>query len=130
MALQLSRWTTLVGYFGLLILLLNWFSWISPPQQVPRALILIVLVVPLMFPLRGLLHGKTYTHAWTSFLSLFYFAIGVDIAYTVPADRWLATAMTVFSLLLFTGSIFFPYYTKKAKKARQENPHTAPPKTS
>ena len=116
MALKLSRWTALIGYFGLLILLLNWFSWISPPHQVPRALILIVLVVPLMFPLRGLLHGKTYTHAWTSFLSLFYFAIGVDIAYTVPADRWLAIAMTTFSLLLFAGSIFFPFYTKKARQ--------------
>jgi len=114
-AVSISRWVTLLSYFGLLFLLLNWFSWISPPVQVPRALLIIILVVPLLFPLRGLLHGKTYTHAWTSFLSLFYFAIGVDIIYTIPADRTLALAMTGLSLLLFTGCICFSHFTKKAK---------------
>lgn len=117
MPVLLSRWAALIGYFGLLALLLNWFTWISPPVKVPRVMILVVLVVPLLFPLRGLLHGKTYTHDWTSFLSLFYFAIGVDIAYTIPASRTLALLMTALSLLLFVGCIFYPYSLKKARAA-------------
>lgn len=109
----IARWTALVGYFGLLIVLLNWFTWLSPPTQFPRAFLLIVLVVPLLFPLRGLLHGRTYTHSWTSFLSLLYFAIGIDVAFNNLPDRLLALSVVLFSLLLFIGCVFYAYYEKR-----------------
>lgn len=115
----IARWATLLGYFGLLALLLNWFSWIAPTTNVPRALPLIVLTVPLLFPLRGLLHGKTYTHAWVSLLALPYFAIGVDVAFNRLDQRWLGLAMIFFSLLLFIGAVFFSYSMKKIRKAQQ-----------
>lgn len=109
----LARWTTLLGYFGLMTLLLNWFIWISPPTEIPRAFLLIVMVVPLLFPLRGILHARTYTHSWVSFLSLFYFAIGVDVAFNQPLQRTLGMIMLVLSLLLFFGSVYFAYYEKR-----------------
>ena len=108
-----ARWATLVGYFGLLILLLNWYTWLSPPTQVPRAMLLIVLLVPLLLPMRGLLHARPYTHAWTSFLSLGYFALGVDIVYTSQVDRVLGALQIVFSVLLFFGCVFFPRYARQ-----------------
>ena len=114
----LARWVTLAGYFGLLALLLNWFTWLSPPVSVPRALPLIVLTVPLLFPLRGLLHARTYTHAWVSLLALPYFAIGIDVAFNRSDQRWLGLTMVLCSLLLFTGSVFFSYSAKKIRKAQ------------
>lgn len=114
----LARWLTLAGYFGLLALLLNWFTWLSPPASIPRALPLIVLSVPLLFPLRGLLHARTYTHAWVSLLALPYFAIGIDVAFNRSDQRWLGLTMVLCSLLLFTGSVFFSYSAKKIRKAQ------------
>ena len=111
----LARWCTLVGYYGLLVLLFNWHTWLSPPTQVPRAMLLIVLLVPLLFPMRGLLHGRAYTHAWTSFLSLGYFALGIDVVYTVEVDRVLGGLQIVFSVLLFVGCIYFPRYARLAR---------------
>jgi len=64
-----GRWTTLFGYFGLLILIVNWFTWIAPPQQVPRSFLLIALAGPLLFPLRGIIHGRRYTHPGTTTLN-------------------------------------------------------------
>ena len=110
---HIARWTALTGYFGLLILLLNWHTWLSPPTLVPRALLLIALLIPLLFPMRGLLHARPYTHAWTSFLSLFYFAIGVDIVYTSEVDRTLGALQIVFSVLLFFGCVFYPKYRRQ-----------------
>lgn len=111
----LARWVTLVGYFGLMILLLNWHTWLSPPTQVPRALLLIVLLVPLLFPMRGLLHARVYTHAWTSFLSLGYFALGIDIVYTSEVDRTLGVLQIFFSVLLFFGCVYYPRYARMAR---------------
>ncbi len=106
--LALSRWVTLIGYFGLLIVLLNWFVWIAPPSRVPRSFLLIVLLVPLLVPLRGLLHARRYTHQWVSFLSLFYFMVGVDVYFNPGAGQsWLGALTIIFSLLLFVGCVFF-----------------------
>ena len=115
--LTLFRWMTLVGYFGLLLLLLNWHTWYSPPTHVPRALILIVLLIPLLFPLRGLLHAKPYTHQWASYLTLPYFAIGIDVAYTIESEIGLASLQILFSLLMFTGCVFFARFSNHSSDA-------------
>ncbi|MFZ1643576.1 MAG: DUF2069 domain-containing protein [Candidatus Contendobacter sp.] len=101
------RTVALIGYFGLFGLLLLWFAWLEPPVQLPVALALILWVGPLLFPLRGLLHGRFHTHAWTSFLALFYFAFGVFHAAGPMARPWLAWLEIGFSTLLFLGAIFY-----------------------
>jgi len=113
---QIARWMTLLGYFGLLGLILNWFSWIAPPETVPRALPLFVLTVPLLFPLFGLLHGRVYTHAWVSLLALPYFAIGIDVAFNRSDQRWLGLAMVATSLAFFTGAVLYSYMAKRLRK--------------
>ena len=101
------RWVALIGYFGLFGLLLLWFAWLEPPGLSPVALALILWAGPLLFPLRGLLHGRPYTHAWTSFLALFYFAFGV-FHVSGPMERpWLAWLDIGFSALLFFGAICY-----------------------
>ena len=97
----------LAGFFGLLGTILLWHAWLAPAGKYPVALILIVLLVPLLIPLRGLLHGRSYTHAWASMLSLFYFCLGIMHAWSEPATRGYGLALTAFSLMFFCGTIFY-----------------------
>lgn len=109
---MLSRWCALIGHLGLIALLLSWFTWLAPPENVPRVVVIVLLVVPLLFPLRGMLHARRYTHQWVSFLALFYFMVGVDASFNHgEGQAWLGYLTVVFSLMLFVGSIFFARLT-------------------
>ena len=104
---RIAYWVALCGYFGLLVLLLAWLGWISPPRTLPVSVALFFMTVPLLFPLRGLLHGRPYTFAWASFLSLIYFIHGVVEAYSSPGDRYLALLEILFSLAFYSGSMLY-----------------------
>ncbi len=118
--IEISHSITLAGYFGLLILLLNWFTWYSPPQEIPRSLVLIFVVVPLLTPLRGLLYGKRRTHQWANFLALPYFAMGIDYAFNYGVDAHLGWLVILFSLMFWIGCIYYSKYTGpvRTNKAR------------
>jgi len=103
---SVARWTALSAYFALLAMTLAWYAWISPPEKLPTALVLIALVLPLLLPLRGLLNARIYTHQWTIFLALFYFVLGVAHA-AVPAERLFGIAVIIASLSLFTACVAF-----------------------
>ena len=113
-----ARGIALFGYFGLMFLLLAWHSWLAPSQRFPVALTLIVLVVPLLFPLRGLLHGHPYTYAWTSFLALFYFVLGVGVAWADPAERVYGLLEILFSVTLWGGAIAYARFRSRELRAR------------
>ena len=118
-ATTLARAVTLSGYFGLLILLLAWNTWLAPSRYFPTALVLIVLVVPLLVPLRGLLHGRVYTHSWVTFLAVFYMTLGIAEAVANPAQRYLAVLETVFSLMLLLGA---SWYARCARRQHSDVP--------
>lgn len=105
--IRLARIVTLASYFGLFILLMSWKTWLAPSPHYPVSLVLIVLVGPLLFPLRGLVHGRPYTHAWTSFLALFYFVIGVDDVAGGTTQYLLAWSEVFLSITLFTGCLAY-----------------------
>ena len=114
------RAVALAGYFGLFGVLLLWFAWLEPPTRAPVSLVLLLLAGPLLFPLRGLLHGRPYTHAWTSFLALFYFAAAV-FSLAGPMERpWLAWLEMGFSLLLFLGAILYVRAHSRERRALLE----------
>jgi uncharacterized membrane protein len=118
--LQLARVSALLGYFGLLILLMVWIIWLTPSHtsHLPTSLALLLLVGPLMFPLRGLLHGRSYTHAWASFLALFYLLLGISEAWSNSEQRLLAGLEIIFSSLLYLGAMFYARLRgKEVKKA-------------
>jgi uncharacterized membrane protein len=98
---------TLFGYFGTLTLLSAWYGWLAPSTRFPTALVFIVLVVPLLFPLRGLLHGRKYTFAWSCFLALLYFTHGVMEAYSDDLVRPLGLLEVTFSSLWFLGAVAY-----------------------
>ena len=116
----IGRVLTLLGYFGLLLLIVNWFTWIAPPEQVPRSLVLAGLTIPLLFPLRGIIHARRYTHQWIGFLSMLYFVIGVDVWYNHQAiEQLLGMSMVLFSLLLMIGSSLYSRYTPTPPELRK-----------
>jgi len=118
---RVARVLTLIGYFGLLGLIINWFTWLAPPIQVPRSLILSALALPLLFPLRGILHAKRYTHQWVGFLSLLYFIIGVDVWYNrIELESFLGSLMVLFSLVLLVGSTLYARYTPTPPELRKK----------
>jgi len=119
--ITLYRWVSLAGYFGLLLLILNWFTWIAPPKEFPRSIVLILLTVPLLIPLRGMLHGRRRTHQWVIFLSLGYFMGGVDVWYMQSGlHSYLGAAMTLFSIVLFVGCSYYGKYMGPPREPRKE----------
>jgi uncharacterized membrane protein len=99
------RIIALGSYFGLLTLLIAWTVWLAPPPVLPTALILIIFVGPLLFPLRGILYGRARAHFWAGLLALFYFIAGVfDIAGGIE-QSWLAWLEIWLSILLFSSGL-------------------------
>ena len=112
---------TVVSHLGLLALLIVWNVWLYPPTIFPVAAVLLFYIGPLLIPLRGILHGRLYTHAWTHFLALFYFTVGVMIAAANIEERWYAIAQVVLSITLFMGSMMFVRFRAREKRASLEN---------
>lgn len=110
---QLFRILTLVGFFGLMISLTAWITLAEHGEGYPTAAWLIIGVVPLLLPLRGILHGKPYTHAWASFMMLFYFTHGVGEVYSTGAIEIYPWLEVFFSSLAFTAMILFIKYNAK-----------------
>ncbi len=119
---RLMRAVALTAYFGLFFLLVAWHGFISPPSAFPRALLLLIVAGPLLFPLRGLIHGRPYTHAWTSFLALFYFALGVFQLAGEPERPWLPMAEVVLGLLLFLATTLFARLRGRELSATVQRP--------
>ena len=118
-----ARAGALIGYFGLFILQMVWIIWLTPPgtAHLPVSLSLLFLVGPLMFPLRGMLHGRAYTHAWVSFLALFYLLLGISDAWSGSKQPLLTGLEIVFSTLLYLGAMFYARFRGKQLKESQSD---------
>jgi uncharacterized membrane protein len=97
-----ARYITLTGYFGLIVLLITWYGIMQPAYAA-----LIILLVPLAFPLLGLIRGKPYTYAWMSFLTLLYFVHGIVEAYANEVARPFALLEILASVLIYIGAVVF-----------------------
>jgi len=95
------------SYFSLLVLTLVWHAWLFPSAYFPISLVLIVTALPLLLPLRGLLHGRPRSHIWVALLSMLYFVHGVGEAIANPQQRWLGLLEILFSLtLVFSATLY------------------------
>lgn len=105
------------AYLGLIGLLLVSTLWLDPPPARLMSPLLLILIGPLLFPLRGLLHGRRYTIAWSSMLILLYFLHGTAVAATGHA--WIGGIELVLVLAYFSLAI---RYVRITNPARQANP--------
>lgn len=104
--LLLARTATLTGYFGLLVLMLLWQTWLSP-STLPLGLVLTVLLGPLLLPLYGLVQGRPKSHFWASVLALFYVLHGAGELLATPQDRQLAVMEILLACCLFIGALSY-----------------------
>ena len=96
-------WTRAVAVgsvLALIVLGLAWELWLAPTGNRTLAL----KVVPLLFPLAGLLRNRMYTYRWLSLMVWLYFTEGIVRA---TSDRgagvWLGAIEVLLCLLLFAA---------------------------
>jgi uncharacterized membrane protein len=79
---------------------LAWELWLAPLR--PGGSWLVLKVLPLLFPLFGILRGKVYTYRWSTLLIWLYFTEGAVRAWS---DRGISATLAwieiVLSLLFF-----------------------------
>lgn len=103
----LARRLTLIGYFGLILLIPIWnLAW-YPSKDFNNLVITGFWLFPLIFPLIGLLQGKAYTHAWSGFIAVIYVCHALA-SFVTHLDEWLAICLELIlaSLFLFAGMYF------------------------
>jgi uncharacterized membrane protein len=89
---------------ALLMLCLAWELWLAPLR--PGGSMLVLKALPLLLPLRGILHGRRYTHQWLSLVVLLYLAEGaVRSMSDQGTSQTLAMAETLLATLLFAGCL-------------------------
>lgn len=111
--LRLARIATLSGLLGLLGLIPLWYGWLSPPTAIPAAVAVGILLLPLLAAAPGLLRARVYTHAWTSMLSLLYFAHGIGEFFGSPADRAYAALEVILAVSLYIGAVTYTRLRKR-----------------
>ena len=118
--LKIWRTISLVSYAATFLLTFNWLSWYSPPEDVPRALLLLILVVPLVLPVKGFIHGRAMSYVAVAFVSMWLFAAGLDVA--IYEQNWteLGWALVACSVLLFVACYFYLRYLPRPVKHEED----------
>lgn len=88
----------IVSLLLLIVLCIGWELWWAPLR--PGGSFLVLKAIPLLLPLRGLLHGRRYTAQWTSLFILFWIAEG---AMRMGSDQGLSQRLAIIELLLATS---------------------------
>jgi|SRR5690606_14798304 len=111
------RYTAAATLFGLIILCLAWELKVAPLR--PGGSWLVLKVLPLLLPLRGVLKGSLYTMQWAAMLILLYFMEGVVRAYSDPSplSATMAVIEIALSLVFYLCAILYVRPAKRAARA-------------
>lgn len=79
--------------------------------------------LPLLLPLRGILHGRRYTYQWACMLILLYFTEGVVRAWSDrPPSSILAIIEIALSTIFFFASIYYTRFAITSAKPEKAAP--------
>lgn len=96
------------GYLALVLMLSAWF--INKGITGEYSLVFTAMwIIPLFFPLKGIIQGKPYTYAWASYIICVYMLHGLTLLYVT--DKYFVFAL-VEVLLLGALLIGFPFYAR------------------
>ncbi|MFZ6748078.1 DUF2069 domain-containing protein [Undibacterium sp. Ren11W] len=114
---DLLYWLACGSLIALIILVLLWESVLVPLR--PGGSWMLLKVIPLLFPLRGILKRQIYTLQWSSMFILLYFTEGVVRARSdiLPMSNFLAWIEIALSVVFFFSSISYLRPYKRAAKA-------------
>ncbi len=104
--LNISRWLTLISYFGLLAILLVGLIIFPLPEESRLWVILAVLWLPLLIFLPAVLTRNPRGHAWLCFVSLVYFMQGTT-TFIVPGKAGIGALQALLALTLFTAAMMY-----------------------
>ena len=105
---------------ALIIICIAWETVLAPLR--PGGSWLVLKVIPLLLPLRGIIKRDIYTLQWSSMLILIYLAEGSVRSYTdTGVSAWLAYAEVTLVCIFFLCALLYLRPYKKAAKtlARQ-----------
>ena len=113
----MNRFTTaqlktiaLISYFSLLIYMPLWLIFISPSTGLSPTLTIVMFVVPLLIPMKGIIQGNPYTYAWTNFVVMIYFLHSLTTLWVAPEDRLWAAIELVLATILFLAASYYAKY--------------------
>ncbi|REL35416.1 DUF2069 domain-containing protein [Thalassotalea euphylliae] len=98
----------LIGYFGLLAFMPLWLLVLEPSSLGPW-LALVLFVVPLFFPAKGMFKGNPYTFAWSNFIVMWYFLHSLTSLW-VSANKLYPLIELIFASLMFFGGTYYAKY--------------------
>lgn len=108
-----------ISLVALIVLCIAW-EWVLAPLK-PGGTLLVLKVLPLLFPLPGVLRANNYTLQWSSMLILLYFAEGVVRAMTdTGLSAILGGIEIVLSTVFFASALAFLRPLKQEAKQRRK----------
>ncbi|MGL5007193.1 MAG: DUF2069 domain-containing protein [Plesiomonas sp.] len=87
-------------WLSLLFWQILWHALLSPHPHVASWAITLGWSIPLLFPLKGIIQGKAYTHAWANFILMLYFLHALTIISIDEGERLFG----IIELILASGS--------------------------
>ena len=100
----------LFGYFSLLFFMPLWLLVLSPSEGLSTSTTLLLFILPLLFPLKGLLQGNPFTYAWANFIVLIYFLHSLTTLWILPNDMIWAILELIFASTMFLGCSYYAKY--------------------
>ena len=107
---QTYRKIALTGYFSLLLFMPLWLFVLNPSQGLSPWLAGVMFIIPLLFPLKGLLAGSPFTYAWSNFIVMIYFLHSLTTLWVSADDRLWASCELFFASLMFFGGTYYAKY--------------------
>lgn len=104
----------LFAYLALIAWVIIWHALLSPHPHINPYGLTVAWLIPLLFPLKGILQGKPYTHAWANFVLMFYFINALTLLWVNEGERWLALVELALTSFSFVCNIYFAKYQGKA----------------
>jgi uncharacterized membrane protein len=114
MRIQITRWLALGSYLGLIGWLMLWIMALGDFAREHISLLLLLLVTPLLLPLRGVLAGRDKALVWGTLVSLIYLVHGGMIAWSDPAQRWAGLIELTLSIVYLVSASYFVRWRAEA----------------
>lgn len=103
----LAHRLALIGYWGLILLIPLWNLWWFPPTNFSGKGVTLFLLIPLIFPMKGLHQGKAYTHAWSGFIAVIYVCHGLTALFLSMEEIIPVMLELIFSSLFLFGGMYY-----------------------
>ena len=114
-----DRWRLLAwaSWLALIVLGVAWETILAPIK--PGGSWAVLKVVPLLFALKGLWLGRSYTMQWASMLVMIYFIEGIVRISDSGLSSYLATAQITLSLVSYIALLAYLKPLKRAAKLQK-----------